>query len=1426
MAKNMKTKAELRISSVEALKVIEELTKKLNALKNDFGKDSDGLTLRPQIDQKQLDKVEKAIKNLQKSVTDANKNIVEQSNKSTEQQVKNVRKLQNIYDEYNKKRMSAEDQYVAKLKKNAQDNQFNNQMSQLQKPRPSDISAGAWTLMTNKARQPYIESYEKQNTLPNVNNLFKQALTPSLMGATALEDKDYLRSNIATITFMKTSAEKLEDVMADARERWLSEKTAHDELVKAIDKEAKERAEREKKFAQLDQDDENTMAKVRELRSKSAGMGLTRRQKHADQYNKNLDKDISNLQKELTKDVKEYNREQAQAQKEQARLAKEADRERKAALREQAMIEREMRQAEIDALRNHIAQVAIWKQGLQTVNQLFQQGIQIYDQFRGVGLGVLNGLSSSANQIFSVLGLSVDSILADSVAQEEKLQMARIGFKNMFGEEQVASLEDRVRETAAQSPGLNSGDLADYIAQLGAVTSSADQAYDVTMGILKTVQYGGGDANQEMNYIIKNIRDVMAKGKATQVDIQQFNRAMPLLTKALEEVGASSFLKDGQLTITKDNARTLVNAFSSLNSEDNPAYNVFNDTGKTWLGTKEEFYETTQNLVNSALREVGFYDALQDIMRNGIFPIISDASRYFTDLLTRINKGTNWKEIQNQLKTSWDAIVEAGKTFIDGLIEAFGEVDENGNIDITSAINTIIKMIENFIKGMIDGANQIVKMVGWLRDTMGDEGLANLMGAMGWSVTAGGITSKLASGAGNFINGAGQLGMQLYQNRLLEQLTNIQSGGEITKKAGIFSRIGNSIGGAFNSWNPTNKVGIAAKTVAGGVGKAGNYLASNFSMGKLAGGLGIMGLSNSIGDLVMDLNLLGDASKAAGSTIDVAGSTIGGALMGSMYGPIGAVSMGLVGLVTGLTSAEKKLQELDVKEQKETFNEEFSKEIVDLANQSAELMTKQGSKMDWASDEGRWVKNAFQKELSGMTQEEIRAKANDGSLYRRFTELSNMKQRQVAMSLIDNEEGFWNLKGQNVKLVNNNGDGTFSATEWGTRLANIIRSNNMVGYDDATKLAEASDTTLVQDYLKQKGEKANGVVNSTQIERLEEASKDVATRVAESTTKLSDNIQLAIKEADGNLQTAIKNAYNGGNDALAEVLSLYQALKNRTKQTTDAINGVLTDDTLGDVETIRGSFGDAAGDAMQKWNDHTSSWKGAVDYYTNNDFMQLYHLTGRAPSKVSFNSMHTLAQKMKNDLQTAIDDPLITDEQRSQMQEAQKEVSSLINDMYKLDGGDWNGLLKIMRKLKDLTEALGIFVIDHNNKWYTDKNFFGNDIGKASGGYIKPIYRAGGGGAKGVDTIAAMLSPGEFVQRASAVRTAGLGVMNALNQGDLTQAYRLLGSKISNHNNNSKSWSSVDSHNTSNKQTVINYNYNRSARASAYFGQRNFMAVR
>lgn len=119
-------------------------------------------------------------------------------------------------------------------------------------------------------------------------------------------------------------------------------------------------------------------------------------------------------------------------------------------------------------------------------------------------------------------------------------------------------------------------------------------------------------------------------------------------------------------------------------------------------------------------------------------------------------------------------------------------------------------------------------------------------------------------------------------------------------------------------------------------------------------------------------------------------------------------------------------------------------------------------------------------------------------------------------------------------------------------------------------------------------------------------------------------------------------------------------------------------------------------------------------------------------------------------------------------------------------------------------------------------------IGKFNGGFIQPIYKASGGGihARGVDTVPAMLQPGEFVVRKSAVQKFGLPAMTALNLGDSKLAARLIGRPNITTNNAGNSYAHNSNDNRRSIRQYINVvNRNNSATLNSYHSLANRLAL-
>lgn len=1341
MAKQMNTKAELQISTQRAVRQIETLAAKLNELKKSFGGDGKALAISLSIDTKEINKVTTS---MNKMMENFQKNAAQVQSRISQTQSQALRNQQNAYQQFWDSQLSNAEKYAKKI-------------NEIKLAAQQQEGIQGYNVMTSEQRQAKLGATFSRH--------------PSLTGditTTATQSADMARLLTQNNKNIEQNVTRVVGEYFDRRDR----------LQTQIDQKAEERAARQARFQAAEREEANAMEKARALRAQGAQAGTDRRQLHSDQREVQAEKDIAKLQRNLLSASNQYTREQQKGLREREKREKELENNRKAAIKDQN-----------DLLRNQIDKSKQLQQEINTAFDMMRSGLDIFSNVREISKGILGDFQTAANEIFNILGLNVGNLLGDAVAQEESLQLSRIGFANMFGEERVDGLINRVRQTAAESPGLNSADLADYIAQLGAVADGADQAFDVTMGILKTVQYGGGDANSQMNYIIKNIRDVMAKGKATQVDVQQFNRAMPLLVKTLEATGQSEFLKDGELKITKDNAKNLMQAFAALNDENSPAANIFSQTGNTWSGVKEEFYETTQNTINEALRDVGFYELIQSILRDSVVPIMQDVAGGFSDLALKIKKGTNWKEVGLEIKATWKSITTAIGEVVDTIIDTFATRRADGTIDATDSLKTFINMIGKFFTGLIDGVKTIIGFIGTMRNLIGDEGLGNIMGFLGNSITAGWITSKVGGGALNAVSGLTNMAFESRQLSLDRQiLNNLKILNGTKTSASVATTTG--LSGKFAQST------LGRTKLGGWLSKTGNSLsawASKVNTSGVIAGLAISKFGGAIGKAITQMNLLGDASDALGLTLSVGANGIGGAMQGISlgFGKLGAGALALLGVFQGLADWWDTQQAKEAQRSAAAIDKIRAARDGEIVDTTISTFVENGG--EYHENDASGV--GLRKHLEDMVANTPAVDLDERTLVDETGKYLLRSYVSGELAKVDNTDA-WVAAG-NGKAIDLTANGAFDEGQPAYELYQLLKEYQFGGLS-AADMENMTPQEVVEAYLE--GE-----------------------TLTQERVDLLRNEATKFREQYDDKTTDVTNAMLANDEKMQQLIDLVGEIKKEVVGETEGDKKFGSESAA--VNTL-GENGAVANKWQQKVDEQIAKnraldgvipgagtlWEAATQGFSAGDRAFLNATVGTWEPKKIWETVYGSADAY---LRRAQEAGLESDEGKRL-----KEISDFIYSIYeymsdesKITPGDLGALANFLRQQ-----------VEGLKKAYGGNPFLNHNL--ATGGYVKPIYRASGGPV-GVDTVPAMLSPGEFVQRASAVQTAGLGVLTALNQGDLTSAYRLLGAKIHNNSMNaSRSWRST--HLDNSRRSVANVNIvNRSTAGAvnSYRGLKNYMAL-
>lgn len=374
------------------------------------------------------------------------------------------------------------------------------------------------------------------------------------------------------------------------------------------------------------------------------------------------------------------------------------------------------------------------------LSSVVQNSVQAFASIQTFAHRITSVLTSFSRTVLFRISSQVRSLVNESTAAFKSLEVSLIGFRNFFGEENTDRLYQRIKSIAARAPGLATTDLADYVRQIAPVSGhNADLALNASLGMLKTIQYGGASGSTEMEYVIKNIRDVLAKGKATAIDIRQFNRAMPILEEVLASVGQSQLLKDGVLTINKDNVDTILTAFAALNTSNQSAVkDIFNQMNQTLSGQWEQFREQFTTNLMEALRGSQVYGGVQNLLsqvNEGEY--VNSGLRKLQEALTNFIDSINWFKVQ-RIATE---ILDGFKIIGEGFRDAFDNIRRTlGVVETKSIIKSFAGWIADIIRGMSEGVAQVIRFVQHLEKT----GIMNIISkAIGWFGSIGASLTKL-----------------------------------------------------------------------------------------------------------------------------------------------------------------------------------------------------------------------------------------------------------------------------------------------------------------------------------------------------------------------------------------------------------------------------------------------------------------------------------------------------------------------------------------------------------------------------------------------------------------------------------------------------------------------------------------------------------
>ena len=1110
---------------------------------------------------------------------------------------------------------------------------------------------------------------------------------------------------------------------------------------------------------------------------------------------------------------------------------------------------------------------------LNKVSSVVQNSVQAFATMQSFAQRITSVLWSFSRTVLYRITNQISSIVKQSTEAFKSLEVSLIGFRNFFGEENTERLYQSIKSIAARAPGLATTDLADYVRQIAPVSGhNPDLALNAALGMLKTIQYGGASGSTEMEYVIKNIRDVLAKGKATAIDIRQFNRAMPILEEVLKSVGQSQLLKDGVLTIDKDNVDTILTAFAELNTSDQSAVkDIFNQMNNTLAGQWEQFTEQFTTNLMEALRGSGVYGGVQNFMmqiNNGAY--VQDALARLRNGIAEFIGSINWFKVQRIASEVLDGL----KIIWKGFQDAFENIRKVlGKVNSKDVITSFASWIADFIRGLGDGVAQVIKFIQYLERSGVMSGISRMLG---WFGSVGAVLTRvLGTMFSHLINISGNL-MQLVsrytkwnaQNRLsvlnaqleaipIQARSQLATGSNLLNGTGVASpevsainslntmvnnhlmRIeANQVGstptlgrvetavnngkryvwtddfdgaghGAIGTWNKktnnydwsgysVNAMGYAEyqklttqnrlqASNSAFLQKIGNnkYVDATLKWMKSAGAkilafaqklLGnilqggiVLLLTESITGILDSLNLFGDATKTITGLIKTAGYAITGAIIGKTFGGVaGGVVGALVGLGIGIASVINTIKEEERKLANTKIVETMDEADRAMYDQTVELLKKYGFNVDKESIVGA---GALQ-QLAYYIKSTPVANRSTEEAVRYYNEAYKMLSVGYKLDEFANSAAYQTLGGNEIDLSNTSG-------YWFGKLAEMVRKYGLAeeqGYYYGNGLSgrgyyrdeDLTEQIPAEELLKNAF--PNGVTDE-QAKSLLEKANQLDKDYGEATVDKLDNL---LKD-----NSEFKSALDRIDQNVADIL----------RNVVDFL-GKATPENLG------AWYGESAKSQAESFNTHANGWERFLALMGVNSFeyQNEGYGTERGMDKVYYPNVRSkLAQEFDN----AMDN---NDSERAGY------LADWIKQVDSYEFGGYSGWLKdwISFLLEKLT--------DYNNT-------FGRSFRFAHGGIVPAFAPAG------VDTVPAMLSPGEFIMKSSAVRKTGLGVMHALNRGDLGAAARSLAQNVSNRTWNRNNTSTINSKTTNyNTNNFRILNKNTSARMNSYYSLANRLA--
>jgi tape measure domain-containing protein len=362
-----------------------------------------------------------------------------------------------------------------------------------------------------------------------------------------------------------------------------------------------------------------------------------------------------------------------------------------------------------------------------------KSNLQIVIDAKNNATGTLSKLEGSVDAVYSklklmatVAGTAFAGFSTLGLKMAGDFESAEAGFRAILGSAEKASATmERIKAEAAATPfelkGLTEGTQA-----LASITKDGDSAIDTLLDVGKAIATSG-KGQAELDRVIMNLQQVASTGKVTEMDIRQFQGAIPIFNDILE----ASNLTTEELKESENSATLLFDAFKKAGEAGGITAGGFTEQA----GTLNQLYSNAKDTVaifsTEFVKQTGLFDLAKKAFENfsnfimenkdsiinfanslgdGIKNIIDTIITMKDNIMQVVEVIWEFVEpsflsMKETLIESWQRIMEAIdpiKPELEFIAKLFGVIIVGAIIVFANTLAKVIEIVSNLITGFIE----------------------------------------------------------------------------------------------------------------------------------------------------------------------------------------------------------------------------------------------------------------------------------------------------------------------------------------------------------------------------------------------------------------------------------------------------------------------------------------------------------------------------------------------------------------------------------------------------------------------------------------------------------------------------------------------------------------------------------------------------